>query len=128
VKGGRRGYGGYREDIGMYVRSKMEHNYVLFLNFLIKHGNVLYWEYEPYEFEFHRIKRGTRFYKPDFKVTYDDGHYEWHEVKGYMDAKSKTQLTRMKRFYPDEVIRVIDNKVYRDIKKNFAAALPGWER
>ena len=60
-------------------------------------GEILKWEYEPETFWFEKIKRGVRTYTPDFKVTEKDGSIIFHEVKGYMDARSKTKLKRMKK-------------------------------
>lgn len=43
----------------------------------------------------------------DFKVTFADGHHEWHEVKGM-----QTELWRIKKLlflalYPNEILREI---------------------
>lgn len=123
----KRGKGGYRKDIGIYVRSSTEHNYALVLNWRKARKEIVDWEYELKEFEFHKIKRGTRTYLPDFKVIYPDGHYEWHEVKGWLDPKSKTQLKRMAKYYPEEKIILIDQSVYADLARIFKKVLPGWE-
>jgi hypothetical protein len=57
------------------------------------------WKYEPKEFEFTTIKRGTRFYKPDFYLPKTD---RWVEIKGYLSSGDKTKLRRFKKYYPDE--------------------------
>lgn len=120
--------GGKREDLGgLYVRSSWEHNYILYLNWRKEHGQIVKWEYEPETFEF-PVKRGNRSYLPDFKVFFPDGHYEWHEVKGYMDASSKTKLKRMAKYYPEEIVVLIDGPVYKDIARIFKKILPGWEQ
>lgn len=67
------------------------------------------WEHEPKTFWFEEIKRGTRSYLPDFKVTCLDGTHYWVEVKGFMDAKSKTKLKRFKKYYSKEEIYVVDS-------------------
>lgn len=104
-----RSVAGKRKDLeNRYFRSKAEANYARFLNHCIKskQGDIVRWEYEVKEFEF-PIKRGNRFYKPDFKVWKKDGTYEWHEVKGWMDAQSKTKLKRFKQFYPEEGAKLV---------------------
>lgn len=117
------GYGnvqrGYYDINGttMYFRSKWEANYALYLDKLIDLREIYKWEFEPYTFMFEAIKLGTRSYTPDFKVWTDENTFEWHEVKGYMDSKSKTKLKRFKRYYPTEKLVLIDAPVYNEIKK-----------
>lgn len=120
--------GGRREDLGgLYVRSAWEANYARYLNWLQMQGEIRGWEFEPDTFEFHRIKRGTRFYTPDFKVTNKDGSVEYHEVKGWMDPASKTKLARMARYYPEVKIILIDGPVYRTLTKQLRGLIPTWE-
>lgn len=119
--------GGFREDLGIYVRSRWEANYARFLKWLQEKGEIQEWWYEPETFEFQKIKRGVRFYTPDFKIVWNDGRVEYHEVKGYMDSKSRTALKRMARYYPDVCIVVIDGKTYRDIRRRFSRLIAGWE-
>lgn len=107
----------------IYFRSLWEPNYALYLDFLIKQKQILKWEYEPDTFWFDQIKRGVRSYKPDFKVTNIDGSIEYHEVKGYMDAKSKTKLKRMRIYYPDVKMVLIDKAVYNEIKVKLGKVL-----
>lgn len=127
MRTGKRSKGGRRKDLGIYVRSPYEANYARYLNWLKARGTIMGWEYEMTVFEFKKIKRGTREYRPDFWVEYPDGHTEWHEVKGWLDPKSKTQLKRMKKYYPSHIVRLIDSSVYDAIKKNFAKYIPEWE-
>ncbi|MCF8009450.1 MAG: hypothetical protein K9K32_06760 [Halanaerobiales bacterium] len=98
--------GGKREDLnGQYFRSAWEANYARYLNFV---GEK--WEYEPKEFEFEEIKRGTRFYTPDFYLPNKD---QYVEIKGWFRRKDKTKLKRFKKYYPEEfkkLILVIDRK------------------
>lgn len=104
-------------DIGgkdMYFRSKWEANIALYLNFLLKNKKIKSWEFEPHYIEF-PIKHGTTRYLPDFLVTNANGSQEYWEVKGYMDAKSKTKLNRMKKYHPDKVVKLIDRTEYKYI-------------
>lgn len=123
-----RSKGGKRADLGnQYFRSIWEANYARYLNWLIKQGVIKAWEYEPETFEFHRIRRGNRFYTPDFRITNNDGSQEYHEVKGYMDASSRTKLARMARYYPALKIVLIDAEAYAAIAAQVKGLIPGWE-
>jgi predicted nuclease of restriction endonuclease-like RecB superfamily len=125
---GRRSKPGKRADLnGQFFRSSWEANYARYLNWLISLNQLLRWEFEPDTFEFHTIKRGSRFYTPDFKVFENDGRYAYHEVKGWMDPKSQTKLNRMAKYYPNEKVILIDKVAYRSIEKQMKNAIPNWE-
>ena len=119
--------GGKRADIGIFVRSAWEANYARYLNLLVAHGQIKSWEYEPDVFYFENIKRGTRSYLPDFKVENNDGTIEYHEVKGWMDAVSKTKLKRMKKYYPDVKIVLVDKLVYNGLARTVSKLVANWE-
>ena len=118
---------GKREDLGLYVRSSWEANYARYLNFLKDKKQIVDWEYEPKTFWFDNIKRGCVSYLPDFKVYNNSGGHEWHEVKGYMDQRSKTKLRRMARYYPNEKLILIAKTEYMDIKNKLSRLIPNWE-
>lgn len=119
---------GYREDLGhIFFRSRWEANYARVLNFLIEHNQIAAWEYEPETFWFESIRRGVRSYTPDFKITGVDGSVWYEEVKGFMDAKSKTKLKRMKKYHPHVAIKVIGSKEYTVLEKQLAKAIKHWE-
>ena len=123
-----RSRGGRRADIGdMYFRSAWEANYARYLNFLVTQGEIKGWEYESKTFTFDRIKRGTRAYTPDFKVYRNDGGHEWHEVKGWMDAKSKTRLDRFARYYPEEKLVLVDAAWFNAANKTLPGLIANWE-
>ena len=86
--------GGYREDLDIYVRSRMEANILRYYKFI----KVKY-VYEPREFEFFKIKRGSRFYKPDIYLSEQD---KLIEIKGFFTASDKTKIRRLKKYYPEE--------------------------
>lgn len=90
-----------------YFRSDWEYQFCLALDLLKCKGEIRDWEYEPKTFWFLEIKRGVRSYKPDFRVTRNDGSQYWIEVKGHMDDKSKTKLKRFKKYYPNEQLQLI---------------------
>lgn len=117
--------GGWRADLERYFRSTWESNYARYLNWLIDQGEIARWEYEADTFEF-PVKRGSRFYTPDFKVVNPDGTYEYHEIKGWMDAQSATKLKRMAKYYPEEVVVVIGKEEYQALKK-WRKLIEDWE-
>lgn len=120
--------GGRRSDIdNLYFRSRWEANYARFLNFIKETGEIIKWEYEPKTFWFDGIKRGCVSYTPDFRITYKSGLVRWTEVKGYFDQKSKTKLKRMKKYFPNEIIDLLDSTKYRALSKAMRNIIPNWE-
>jgi len=90
--------GGFRKDLGIYVRSKMEANILRYYKFI----KVKY-IYEPREFEFFKIKRGNRFYKPDIYLPEQD---KFVEIKGWLRSGDRTKLRRFKKYYPEEFAKL----------------------
>jgi len=140
--------GGFRKDLNCYLRSSWEANLARWWNLINVH-----WVYESKEFEFKTIKRGNRFYKPDFYLPKID---EYIEVKGYFTAGDKTKLRRFKKYYPEEFkklrfiiedplsrskgsgevmkfllddldIKFEDIISYRGICNKIGTLIPGWE-
>lgn len=100
----------------IYFRSSWEAEYAFYLDFLKKQKEIIEWQFESDKFVFEKIKFGTRSYLPDFKITNKDGSVEYHEVKGYMDRRSKTKLSRMKKYYPKIKIVLIDSEWFKAVK------------
>jgi hypothetical protein len=48
------------------------------------------------------------------------------EVKGYMDDKSKTKLKRMRIYYPNVEVQLIDSDRYKSIARG-RALIKNWE-
>ncbi|MBA7550496.1 hypothetical protein ES705_43012 [subsurface metagenome] len=90
--------GGFRKDLGIYVRSKMEANILRYYKFM----KVKY-VYEPKEFEFFKIKRGSRFYKPDIYLSEQD---KFIEIKGWFRPTDKTKLRRFKKYYSVQFMKL----------------------
>ena len=111
----------------MFFRSLWEANYALYLDYLIKIGHIKSWQFEVKTFWFEAIKRGVRSYKPDFEVVLLDGSIEYHEVKGWMDDKSKTKLKRMGKYHPTVAIVLIEQKGYKEIKSKMGKMLGFFE-
>ena len=122
-KAGWREFGGKRN----YYRSRWEANYGRYLEWLKGLGEIKDWEHEPDTFWFDGIKRGCVSYLPDFKVINKEGGVEYHEVKGWMDARSKTKIRRMAKYHPKVKLIVIDAKPYKEIRKKVGGMISGWE-
>ena len=122
-------YAGWREIGGKrnYYRSRMEANYARYLEWLRINKQILGWEHEPETFWFNGIKRGVVSYLPDFSVEEMNGTIVYHELKGYMDSKSKTKIKRMAKYHPDIKLIVIDSKGYKALAKSISSFVPGWE-
>lgn len=101
----------------IFFRSSWEANVAAYLQFKKEKNIIKEWEFEVDVFWFDRIKRGVRSYKPDFKITENDGSQYYIEVKGWMDAKSKTKLNRMRIYHPNIKIEVLGSKEYKELKK-----------
>lgn len=111
-----------------YFKSSWERNYARFLEWQKSKGMLLDWEYEPDTFWFEKIKRGCRSYLPDFKITWMDGTHEYHEIKGWLDAKSNTKLKRMALYYPAVRVTLINKKCYKNLEALVSRMVPDWER
>lgn len=122
-KAGWREIGGKRN----YYRSRWEANYARYLQWLKDKGEISDWAHEPETFWFDGIKRGTMSYKPDFRVWEVSGASRLHEVKGWMDTRSRTTLARMAKYHPSETIVLIDGAQYRAIRRAVMALIEGWE-
>ena len=122
-KAGWRDIGGIRK----YYRSKWEANYAYYLEWLRQKGQIAAWKHEPETFWFDGIKRGCVSYLPDFWVQEMDGAVAYHEVKGWMDDRSKTKIRRMAKYHPAVRLIVIDAKGYAALAKSVRLLVPGWE-
>jgi len=124
-----RGMAGWRV-IGrqrIYARSRWEANYARFLEFLRKRKEIRGWQHEAETFWFETIRRGARSYLPDFKVIKVDGSVEFHEVKGWMDSRSRTKLKRMAKYHPAVTMVVRDKVWFRDNSAFLKKLIKGWE-
>ena len=122
-KAGWRDIGGRR----VYFRSRWEANYGRYLEWLRVNGHIRSWEHEPETFWFESIKRGVRSYLPDFLVTEQNGDKAYHEVKGWMDSRSKTTISRFRKYYPQHKLIVIEAKAYHSIERKVSGLVSGWE-
>lgn len=120
---------GWREIGGKrnYYRSRWEANYARYLEWLRERGEIESWEHEPKTFWFEAIKRGVRSYLPDFRVVTKSGSVEYHEVKGRMDQRSRTKISRMAKYHPGVSLLVIGKRSYLELHARLGRVVPGWE-
>lgn len=112
-----RGVGGYRKDIGFYVRSRWEANIARILNLL----NVcFYYENDKYilSFDNHQIT-----YIPDFKIVENI----YIEVKGWWNQKSKNIREAIKKQYPEVLIYYISETEYIELQQKYSGVISEWE-
>lgn len=114
-------------DRTIYFRSRWEANYARYLQFLKEKKAIKDWQYEKTVYWFDKIKRGVVSYLPDFDVFENNGRMDHHEVKGWMDARSKTKLKRMAKYYPEKTVKIIDKHWFRDVGKQIKGLIPDWE-
>jgi molybdenum-dependent DNA-binding transcriptional regulator ModE len=111
---------GRRADMGgQFFRSAWEANVARYLTFTGRQ-----WQFEATTFWFLEIQRGVRSYTPDFFLPDEDMYIE---VKGYMDARSRTKLNRMRIYYPKVRLEVWDAARYHGIRTTAGLIIPHWE-
>ena len=110
-----------------YYRSRWEANYARYLQWQLEQRMIKAWEHEPQTFWFSEIKRGCLTYLPDFRVENLDGTHLWIEVKGWMCPRSKTKIKRFKKYYPEEQLKIIDGKWFKECSKNISIVIKDWE-
>lgn len=109
-------------DVGnkhCYFRSGFEYRWAQYLELLKGLGLIVDWQYEGRKFEFKNIRSGTVFYLPDFLVTYEcwgedkllKRTYRWQECKGHLLQKNITQFRRMAKYYPNEKIVLVMQRI-----------------
>lgn len=111
-----------------FYRSKWEANYAHYLQWLKERAVIADWKHEPKTFWFEGLKRGSVSYLPDFWVQEVGGDESYHEVKGWMDDRSRVKLARMAKYHPEVRLIVIDRTAYTSLKKKLAGIVPNWEQ
>ena len=109
-----------------YMRSSWERNIARYFELLRVQGEIQDWEYEPQRFFFEGVSFGNRTYLPDFRITENDGYQYYVEVKGWMDKASATKIKRMKKYFPEIELQIIDKERYAEISR-VAPIIKGWE-
>jgi hypothetical protein len=118
-----------------FFRSSWEANYARILEVMKMQGLIKDWDFEPDVFWFNGIKLGCRTYTPDFKIWLLDKDigedalpFYFVEIKGYMDPRSATKIKRFNSYFPEITLEVVGSKEYKELAKNYASVLPGWEK
>lgn len=110
----------------IFCKSSWEAKYARYLEWIKSIGKITDWQYEPSVFWFRKTKSGVRSYLPDFKVILLNGDHEWHEVKGWMDQKSRSKIDRMNRYYPSERLLVIGADWFKNANSSVGGIVPKW--
>jgi hypothetical protein len=130
---------GKRPDLNnTFFRSSWEANVARWLKY-----HKIDYMYEPKVFTYEKYKHGTVSYCPDFFLPQTG---QWYEVKGMLDGKSKTQIRRFKKHYPEEfkkLTAVVGSEKtkaavffkelgvpvisYNELNKTCKKTIPGWE-
>jgi hypothetical protein len=122
---------GYREDLGITFRSSWEANYARILKLRQSKGEIADWYYEASTvYLFDDLEERYRSYTPDFIVFYyDDLPWEYHEVKGYMDERSKRVIDLYNDNWRSEYseLVVVDSDVYGLLEKRYSSIIENWE-
>jgi hypothetical protein len=90
-----------------FFRSRWEANYAIYLELMRTDGFISSWEHEPVTIE---LGDSGFIYRPDFRITCNDGLVEYHEVKGWMDDRSKTKIELFRKFHQDKPLILIQKK------------------
>jgi hypothetical protein len=100
-----RGKGGYREDLGHYVRSNWEANFAR----ILKYQGKTY-EYESKTFDLSECKT----YTPDFLV---DGIF--YEIKGYWTKLAIQKMESFRKQYADIEMQIIEGSEYNELRRQY---------
>lgn len=111
----------------IFARSRWEANYARYLETLRTKGQLKSWKHESKTFWFTGEAKGVC-YLPDFKVTWIAGRVEFHEVKGWMCARSIQKLALMEKHFPEVRIIIIDAKWFKTTGREVREKIQDWER
>lgn len=121
---------GKRPDLNnQYFRSRWEANYARYINYLVStEGLIKSWEYEPQTFNFDKVRTKPFCYTPDFRITYNDGTIEYHEVKGWDYSNGKKARQRFKKYFPALKLILRDKSWFKSILNHgIDKLIPNWE-
>lgn len=91
---------------GRNYHSALECNYAIDLDWRVKAGEIKSWENQ---YKIDLTLNGVHIcnYFIDFKVTYADGHVEYHEVKGFETDVWRIKWKLSRAIYPDYIFVLI---------------------
>ena len=88
-------------------RSKLEHNYAVYLQFLKEQKQIKDWNFEQTNFIFETKARGAKSFLVDFDVLNLDGTFEYHETKGWLQGTDVTKFRRVAKHWPKAKMTLI---------------------
>ncbi|MCD6086044.1 DNA polymerase III subunit alpha, partial [bacterium] len=110
--------GGYRKDLGHYVRSSWEADFAR----ILKLYNLDY-EYEPRTFKLIRANGEILHYTPDFYVPSQNTFYE---IKGFLHDLDREKLELFKQQYPQINLVVISSTKFAELALKYKTLI-NWE-
>lgn len=120
-------HGGFREDIGIYVRSSWEANYFRFLRYQQEKNLILGFSYEKDTFYF-EDGSSPHSYRPDFKIFLCDGTEKFIEIKGRETQKDIIRLDKFKKFFPFHILEILRYREYMELERGYRKLIPTWEK
>lgn len=104
--------GGFRDDLGHYVRSSWEADFARVLKY-----NGLDYDYEPEQFELTLDDGRTVHYTPDFYVKSLD---TWFEIKGFMRDMDAMKIKAWQKKFPGRKLVIIDKEPFAQIQMKYS--------
>lgn len=104
--------GGFRDDLGHYVRSSWEADFARVLKY-----NGLDYDYEPEQFELTLDDGRTVHYTPDFYVKSLD---TWFEIKGFMRDMDAMKIKAWQKKFPGRKLIIIDKEPFAQIQMKYS--------
>ncbi|MEK9167597.1 MAG: DNA polymerase III subunit alpha [Patescibacteria group bacterium] len=111
-------HGGYRKDLGHYVRSNWEAD---FARILLHQG--LSYEYEPRTFPVTLPDGSPTNYTPDFYIPSQETYYE---IKGWLHDDDRLKMEEFQRQYPDIKLVIIGATKFAEFALKYRS-LVAWE-
>lgn len=112
------GVGGFRDDLGHFVRSTWEANVCRVLKYL----GVDY-EYEPITFDL-----GNETYTSDLRIQLPNGGGTvYYEIKGYYSEEHYRKINLFKKYYPNVNLVIIDEEVYLEQFGQLKDKISNWK-
>lgn len=110
--------GGYREDLGHYVRSNWEADFARVLNL-----HKIAYQYEPRTFPLKRITGEIINYTPDFYVPSTETFYE---IKGWYHEADEEKIKLFVEQYPEYQFVLIEKTKFAELAMKYKK-LVAWE-
>ena len=111
-------HGGFREDLGHYVRSNWEADFARILNL-----HNLPYLYEPETFPVVLPDNQKANYTPDFYVPSEDTYYE---IKGWMHERDQQKIDAFIAQYPEKNLVVINTTRFAELALQYKSYI-AWE-